>query len=123
MRLYKGFVPTFALGLAAALAVGVWPHPVSGQEELFVADGTNNAIVVYSRTASGDTAPTRTLSGPATQLLNLNGIFVDTVHNELVAANAAASGSITVYSRTASGNVAPIRILSGPSTGLSAPRS
>ena len=38
------------------------------QDELFVADLGNNSITVYSRTASGNTAPLRTLSGAATGL-------------------------------------------------------
>ena len=39
------------------------------QEELFVANDTNNSITVYGRTAGGNIAPLRTLSGAATGLL------------------------------------------------------
>ena len=82
--------------------------------------GGASSVTVYSRTASGNTAPIRTLSGPLTGLnASLSRLVVDTVNNELVAANS--SGSVTVYSRTASGNTAPIRTLSGPLTQLNAP--
>ena len=98
-------VLTLALGLAALLGEGVWPSTAWGQEELFVANFSNNAITVYPRTASGATAPIRTLSGAATGLNGPDGLVVDTVNNELVVANFSNS-SITVYSRTASGNFA-----------------
>jgi len=80
--------------------------------ELFVANsnGSANSITVYSRTASGNTAPTRTLSGASTGLSSPDGIAVDTVNNELFVANNGGT-TINVYGRTASGNTAPTRIL------------
>ena len=113
---------TLALGLAALLHTAVSPPNAWGQGRVFVGDFF--AIRVYSRTANGDTAPTRTLSGPATGLGGVTGFFVDMVHNELVSANSVLDDdSITVHSRAASGNTAPIRTLSGPDTGLAAPGS
>jgi len=70
---------------------------------------------VYPRTASGNTVPSRTLSGGATGLSGVRGLVVDTVNNELVVTNIN-TNSITVYPRTASGNTAPIRTLSGAAT-------
>lgn len=79
------------------------------------------AVLVYSRTASGNTAPLRTLQGPATGLGDPVAAALDFTHNELAVANATgASRGITVYNRTANGNTAPLRTLSGPATGLGA---
>ena len=83
--------------------------------------GGNSSVTVYSLTASGNTAPIRTLSGALTQLNASMGLAVDTVNNELVVGNVNSS-AITVYSRTASGNIAPTRTLSGALTGLSGPQ-
>jgi hypothetical protein len=88
--------------------------------ELFVGNA-GNKITVYSRTASGNTAPLRTLSGAATGLNNSRGVALDLTNNELFVANASPGNTITVYSRTASGNTAPLRTLSGAATGLSNP--
>ena len=92
-------------------------------DELLVANSArmdgNSSVTVYSRTANGDTAPLRTLSGAATGLSVPFGLAVDTVNNELVVGNW--TNSITIYDRTASGNTAPIRTLSGPATSLVTP--
>ena len=120
------FVLTLALGLAALLGEGVWHSTAWGQEELFVSN-LNNSITVYSRTASGDTAPIRTLSGAATGLSGPQALAVDTVNNELAVVNEGPFpfffplSSITVYTRTVSGNTAPIRTLSGSATALASP--
>ena len=76
---------------------------------------------MYARTASGNTAPLRTLSGPATGIDFLRGLAVDTVNNELLVVSQA--NSVTVYPRTASGSTAPLRTLQGPATGLSNPQA
>ena len=99
-------VVTLALGFAAAAGEGLWPRTAWGQQELFVANFDANSITVYSRTATGDTAPIRTLAGVATGLKGPVGLVVDTANDELVVSNAT-NNSITVYSRTASGSVAP----------------
>jgi hypothetical protein len=110
----------FAVGLTTLVRIGGEPAPAWAQEELFVANfGATvgaGSITVYSRTASGNTAPLRTLSGAATGLFNPAGLFVDTINNEMVVGNS--NNSITVYSRTASGNTAPLRTLSGAATGF-----
>jgi hypothetical protein len=90
--------------------------------ELVVGDTIGlGSVTVYSpTTVSGNTAPVRTLSGPATGINTPYGVFVDTVNDELFVANNGAA-SVTVYSRTANGDTAPIRTLVGAATGLSAP--
>jgi len=119
MTPWRGLIRAVCLGLLAALAgagglgEGFGARAAWAQEELFVANRNNNSITVYARTANGNTAPLRTLAGDSTGLAQPVGIFVDTVHNELVVANL--NGSITVYARTASGNTAPLRPLA---TGL-----
>jgi hypothetical protein len=91
-------------------------------QELFVADAGvgANASRVYSRTANGDIAPTRTISGASTGLDFPTGLALDLTNNELFVANPNAN-SITVYSRTANGDIAPTRTISGASTGLNTP--
>lgn len=80
------------------------------------------SITVHSRTASGNVAPLRTISGALTGLDQPKGLHVDLTNNEIAVANSG-TNSIAVYSRTASGNVAPVRTISGLSTGLSKPAS
>ena len=98
-----------------ATPVGVAVDAINN--EIFVTNLANNSVTVYSRTANGSVAPTRTISGAATGLSSVGTIAVDIANNEIVVANEG-NKSITVYSRTANGNVAPIRTISGAATGL-----
>ena len=91
--------------------------------EIFVtcdALGATEAVRVFSRTASGDAAPLRSLIGASTQIIDPQGLWVDLVNNELYVANGQGD-SILVFPRTASGNVAPIRTLVGVATKLAQP--
>jgi DNA-binding beta-propeller fold protein YncE len=107
-----------ALPVVAGLAL---PGPPAwAQGEVVVANMVANSVTVYRRTATGDVAPLRTLSGASTGLSGPVRVVVDPVHDELVVANQG-SDTITVYPRTATGNVAPLRTLTGPATGLSDP--
>jgi hypothetical protein len=85
------------------------------QGELFAADG--NSITVYARTATGNVAPVRTISGALTGFNGVVSVAPDTVHGELVASNCN-PGSVLVFALTADGNVAPLRKISGAATGL-----
>jgi DNA-binding beta-propeller fold protein YncE len=80
------------------------------------------SITVYDRTARGDTAPIRVITGPRTQLNWPAGLFVDPERGELFVANDGGN-SILVFSTTANGDVAPLRVLSGPRTKLAYPSS
>jgi len=93
-----------------ALALIAEPRTATAQEELVVPNANANSVTVYARTASGNVAPLRTLSGTATELGGPVGAALDLVHDELVVANLSNS-SVTVYARTASGNIAPLRRL------------
>ncbi|HZY31676.1 MAG TPA: hypothetical protein VFF86_08560, partial [Candidatus Methylomirabilis sp.] len=97
-------------GMATLLGAWVLLPSARAQDELFVTNddvvsSVNNSVTVYARTASGNTAPFRTLQGGATGLNGPAGFVVDTLNNELVVANSR-TNSITAYARTASGNTA-----------------
>lgn len=80
--------------------------------EIFVAD-KSSTIKVWNVTDTGDVAPKRTISGPATGLNNCLGVWID--NNELYVGNFnnAAEGTITVYPTTATGNATPTRTITG----------
>ena len=61
--------------LAVGVIVGY--SPTAWAQELFVANHDNNSITVYSRTASGDTVPLRTISGGSTGLDGPKGLALD----------------------------------------------
>ncbi len=78
------------------------------------------SITVYSRTASGNTAPIAVIQGAKTQLNWPAVIAVDPRRGELFVANDGGH-SILVFRATDKGNVAPLRVLKGPKTGLKNP--
>ena len=88
--------------------------------ELLVANANFGSIQIYSRTASGDAAPLRTIQGATAGMSDPRGLAVDTVNNEVLVTNFA-TNSIRVYSRTADGDVAPVRTIQGGATGLARP--
>jgi DNA-binding beta-propeller fold protein YncE len=88
------------------------------QEEVFVTNFLGHSVTIYSRTANGNVAPLRIISGPATGLQNPSGLAVDTVNNQILVANIR---SITVYSLMACGNAIPLRSISGSLTELAQP--
>ena len=108
-----------AVSLFAAILWAVGTRAALAQDELFVTNGGGDSVTVYARTANGNMAPIRTISGGATGLSTPRGLAVDTVNNELAVANSLSPPSITVYALTANGNVAPLRTISGAATGLS----
>jgi len=65
------------LALAALLAVSGLPE-AAAQEELYVANEDANSITVYVRTANGNVAPLRTISGALTGLDNPASVAVTT---------------------------------------------
>src|SRR5450755_4320076 len=65
------------------------------QGELFVANG-NGGVAVYSRTANGNVAPVRTITGAATGFNGVTGVAPDRVHNELAVSNCN-PGSVLVF--------------------------
>ena len=60
--------------------------------------------------------PIRVISGPLTQLTEINGIALDAQGNVFVTNGLQGVGSVLVFSANASGNVAPIRTITGVGT-------
>jgi hypothetical protein len=89
-------------------------------DEIYVANNNGStaesSITVYPRTASGNTAPSRTIQGPNTFVVNPDGTALDLVNGELVVADC--NNYVSTFSRTANGNVAPLRRIVGAATGL-----
>ena len=78
------------------------------------------SITVYPRTARGNVAPTRTITGPKTQLNWPTALSVNPENGEVYVANDT-EHSILVFAANANGDVAPIRVLKGPKTTLKNP--
>jgi DNA-binding beta-propeller fold protein YncE len=110
---FRFAMPLLGMGIGAAWA----------QNEIFVDNSDTNSVTVFSRTASGNVAPIRTIAGAATGINSPEGIAVDSVNSEIFVANDfPANGTINVYGLTANGNVAPIRTIAGAATGMATPR-
>ena len=82
--------------------------------EIIVANRAGTSVTVYSRTAIGDAAPLRTISGPGTGMGNPWGVVVDVTNNEILVANNGAT--LTVFARLATGNATPLRKITGANT-------
>jgi hypothetical protein len=84
------------------------------------------ALLVFPRTATGNVAPVRQITGTNTGLCNPIGMTLDRVHEELFVTNAAANSacqpSVVVFARSASGNAVPLRKIGpGPNCDLNNP--
>jgi hypothetical protein len=98
----------------------------STQSEIVVANTGNDSVTTYSRTASDNAKPLRTLTGSVTGLSSPTGIALyidqaiprDPTKDEIVVANSG-NNSVTIYDRTASENSPPFHTIQG--TGLSDP--
>jgi hypothetical protein len=75
-----------------------------------VANDSDDSILVFRSTDTGNIAPTRMIRGPKTQLKNPTGLFLDSRNNEIWASNMG-NHRATVYDRTANGDVAPKRVI------------
>jgi len=90
-------------------------------------------LLVFDRTANGNVAPKRVITGPSTGLLRPRQLQLDTERDELVLADRglpqefvytpATQGYIGFWDRTASGDTPPKRIIRGPRSQLSSPRA
>jgi DNA-binding beta-propeller fold protein YncE len=78
------------------------------------------SINVYADSASGNTKPLRTVSGPSTGLNWPMGVALDPSHGEIVVANNG-DNSILFFNRTATGDARPSRLLRGGRTGIASP--
>ena len=90
-----------------------WPAAMYLDQErgdLYLANDTDDSIVVFHATDSGNVAPTRVIRGPNTGIKNPTGIFLDLKNDELWVSNMG-NHSATVFSREANGDVAPLRTI------------
>lgn len=88
------------------------PIAVDGKNNLYMAQDPSTIVVYPPIRSSTLPAPSRSISGSATQLSTPTGIAIDTNDNLYVANQT----SVTVYGPNASGNVAPVRTIAGSST-------
>jgi hypothetical protein len=98
---------------AAVIDAAVEDAPIDAPPGPYLAVASDNQILFFSPTDSGNTAPRHVLSGPATELDTPRALA--TAGGELFVVN---RQSITVYPYTASGDTAPLRTITGPLTGL-----
>lgn len=112
------------VSLEAGAFWGGPPPPTWPLERDFAIPGSGRllppSISVYSRTASGNTAPLRVISGPRTQLNWPAVIAVEPERGELFVANDG-ENSILVFRETDEGNAEPLRVIKGPKTGIKNP--
>ena len=64
-----------------------------------IVDSGDDSVLVFPRTATGNVAPIRKLGGPKTQIRNIYGMTVDSVHNLIVVANRVDLGGRESYGR------------------------
>ncbi len=100
---------------------GLWLD--SANDRLYVSNGGNSAgsILVFNnaRTASGNIAPNRIISGPSTTLTGPRKMWLDSEADQLYVAGANGK-SVNVYNNasTINGDVAPSRKIMGAGTGF-----
>lgn len=85
--------------------------------EVFVAQGMTNSVLVFDRDARGDVAPKRIIYGPKTRLNGPQYLSVDPVNDVLVIMNEQPD-NILIFNRMDQGDVAPKSVIGGPKTGL-----
>jgi DNA-binding beta-propeller fold protein YncE len=78
------------------------------------------SITVFTRDASGDAAPIRTIQGPKTRLNWMGALSLDPETGNLWVANDV-DNSILVFRGTDNGDVAPMKMIRGDKTGLDHP--
>ncbi len=86
----------------------------------YVANQAGGSITAYATGATGDAAPTLTLTGASTGLSTPTGVLVD-VTGKVFVANAG-NNSITEYAPEVDGNTAPTTTVAGSLTKLSQPQ-
>ena len=89
-------------------------------DEYAVANNGANAVLVFDRTASGDTAPLRVLAGRKTLINRPMGVAIDARNNELWVSNFG-DHSALVFDRLATGNEPPKRIVRTAPAGTPTP--
>jgi DNA-binding beta-propeller fold protein YncE len=88
--------------------------------EFAVANNGDNSVLIFSRTAAGNAAPVRVITGAQTGINRPMGVAIDPVNNELWVSNFI-DHSALVFDRKANGNVAPKRIIRTAPAGTPSP--
>ncbi len=83
--------------------------------EVYVAQRSADAIMVFDRQADGDVAPLRVIHGPKTQLRYPHRVLVNEAQDALIVTS---GQGILIFDRTADSDVAPKCVISGPNTGI-----
>lgn len=116
----------FLTGIGTQLNRPVGVHFDSAHNELYVANGGSNSVLVFGNasTVDGATAPLRTLSGSATKIGSISAMVLDSSTDRLWVADPVSS-SLLVFNNasTLNGNVPPNRTILGTNTKLQAPQS
>lgn len=93
---------------------GIYVDTING--EMVVANRGNDSITIYSRTASGDVAPIRTITGSSTGLKGPRGLDLDRVTNEIWVAHRGQQAVMAflppIFSVSSNGD-APSSVLTG----------
>ncbi|MFN8611062.1 MAG: hypothetical protein U0931_26200 [Vulcanimicrobiota bacterium] len=114
------------MGLGTQLSRPVSVQLDSARDQLYVANGGSNSVVVFggAGTIDGATAPLRTLSGSSTKITAISAIWLDSANDRLWVADPVA-GALLVFNgaSTLNGNVPPNRYINGSNTKLVSPQS
>ena len=104
------------------------PTPVVPTNRLYVSNQNTNSIVRFDNalTATGNIAPSATVSGTATTLDGPQYLAFDPVHDRLFVANVGTAtnlGTVLIFdsASTLTGNAAPTRTIGGTVSGLVSP--
>lgn len=104
------------LSSGALYGVGIDVHG-----NVYASQYVNPQIVVWSSGATGADAPTRTIVGSNTALVNPTGMVVNSAGAILIADAGVTNGAVDSFPAGANGDVEPLEQIAGPSTQLSSP--
>jgi hypothetical protein len=95
------------------------------EHDEMVVDSGDDSVLVFARTAEGDTPPLRKIAGERTRIRNPYGVTIDGSRNLVFVANRTETGEgrestdgILVFNRTDEGDVPPRAVIAGPHTGI-----
>jgi DNA-binding beta-propeller fold protein YncE len=91
-----------------------------GNNEVAVGNNGDSSVLIFSRTADGNVAPVRVISGPKTGINRPMGVAIDAANNELWVSNFI-DHSALVFDRKANGDVAPKRVIRTAPAGTPSP--
>jgi DNA-binding beta-propeller fold protein YncE len=86
-------------------------------DEIVVPVALGGAILTLAGGANGGDPPLRVIQGPRTGLVQPDTLYVDVLHDEIVADSG--NDSVLIFPRTGAGDIEPVRRLGGPKTHIS----